>query len=63
MILQRLRDADGPALLELCVRPGNRDGIGRPTRTPAEAKRAFMAAAGAPNGDDAWRRPRHGREG
>lgn len=39
-----LRDAGGPALLELRVRPGNRDGIGRPTRTPAESKRAFMDA-------------------
>jgi phosphonopyruvate decarboxylase len=40
----RLRAAGGPALLELKVRPGNRPGIGRPTRTPAESKRAFMAA-------------------
>jgi phosphonopyruvate decarboxylase len=39
-----LRGAGGPALLELKVRPGNRPGIGRPTRTPAESKRAFMAA-------------------
>jgi len=39
-----VRDAGGPALLELRVRPGNREGIGRPTRTPAEAKRAFMDA-------------------
>jgi phosphonopyruvate decarboxylase len=40
----QLRAAGGPALLELQVRPGNRPGIGRPTRTPAESKRAFMAA-------------------
>jgi phosphonopyruvate decarboxylase len=39
-----LRRQGGPALLELKVRPGNRAGIGRPTRTPAESKRAFMAA-------------------
>jgi phosphonopyruvate decarboxylase len=39
-----LRRAGGPGLLELRVRPGNRAGIGRPTRTPAEAKQAFMAA-------------------
>jgi phosphonopyruvate decarboxylase len=39
-----LRSAPGPALLELRVRPGNRAGIGRPTRTPAESKRALMAA-------------------
>ena len=28
----------GPALLELVVRPGNRSNIGRPTRTPREAR-------------------------
>lgn len=39
-----LRAHGGPALLELKVRPGNRAGIGRPTRTPAESKRAFMEA-------------------
>lgn len=39
-----LRAHDGPVLLELKVRPGNRPGIGRPTRTPAQSKRAFMAA-------------------
>jgi phosphonopyruvate decarboxylase len=43
----RLRERGGPSLLELRVRPGNRDGIGRPTRTPAESKRAFMDALGA----------------
>jgi phosphonopyruvate decarboxylase len=40
----RLRAAGGPSLLELRVRPGNRAGIGRPTRGPAESKDAFMAA-------------------
>jgi phosphonopyruvate decarboxylase len=39
-----LRRHGGPALLELRVRPGNRPGIGRPTCTPAESKRAFMTA-------------------
>jgi phosphonopyruvate decarboxylase len=39
-----LRANGGPALLEIKVRPGNRPGIGRPTRTPAESKRAFMKA-------------------
>jgi phosphonopyruvate decarboxylase len=39
-----LRAHGGPALLELKVRPGNRPGIGRPTRTPAQSKQAFMAA-------------------
>jgi phosphonopyruvate decarboxylase len=39
-----LRAHGGPSLLELRVRPGNRPDLGRPTRTPAESKRAFMAA-------------------
>lgn len=39
-----LREHGGPSLLELRVRPGNRPDIGRPTRTPAQSKRAFMAA-------------------
>jgi len=42
--VQALRAHGGPSLLELKARPGNRPGIGRPTRTPAESKRAFMAA-------------------
>ncbi len=45
-LVAELRDAGGPSLLELRVRPGNRAGIGRPTRTPAEAKGVFMAALG-----------------
>lgn len=39
-----LRAAGGPSVLELKVKPGNRSDIGRPTRTPAESKQAFMAA-------------------
>jgi phosphonopyruvate decarboxylase len=39
-----LRAHGGPSLLELRVRPGNRPDLGRPTRTPAESKRVFMAA-------------------
>jgi phosphonopyruvate decarboxylase len=39
-----LRAHGGPSLLEIRVRPGNRADIGRPTRTPAESKRAFSAA-------------------
>ena len=42
--VERLREAGGPSLLEVKVKPGNRPGIGRPTRTPAESKRAFMDA-------------------
>jgi len=40
------RASGGPYLIEIQVRPGNRDGIGRPTRTPAESKVAFMASLG-----------------
>lgn len=39
-----LRAQGGPSLLEIRVRPGNRPDLGRPTRSPAESKRAFMAA-------------------
>lgn len=39
-----MRARGGPALLEVPVRPGARADLGRPTRTPAESKRAFMAA-------------------
>ncbi|MPZ59978.1 MAG: phosphonopyruvate decarboxylase [Propionibacteriales bacterium] len=40
----QMRANAGPALLELRVRPGNRPGIGRPTRTPRESKQTFMSA-------------------
>ena len=40
----RARAAGGPYLVEVRVRPGNRDGIGRPTRTPQASKEAFMDA-------------------
>jgi phosphonopyruvate decarboxylase len=39
-----LRAHGGPSLLELRVRPGSRPDLGRPTRTPAQSKQAFMAA-------------------
>ncbi|GAB3993045.1 phosphonopyruvate decarboxylase [Glycomyces albus] len=42
--IAKMRESGGPALLELQVKPGNRKDIGRPTRTPAEAKTAFMNA-------------------
>jgi phosphonopyruvate decarboxylase len=38
------RVSGGPFLIEVQVRPGNRAGIGRPTRTPKQSKDAFMAA-------------------
>ena len=34
--------ADGPGLLEIRVRPGARDDLGRPTSSPVENKEAFM---------------------
>ena len=43
-LVGEMRRAGGPSLLEIRVRPGNRPGIGRPTRTPAESKEAFMGA-------------------
>ena len=39
--LERLSGVGGPALLEVRVRRGARGDLGRPTRTPQEAKRAF----------------------
>ncbi|TVR36347.1 MAG: phosphonopyruvate decarboxylase [Nitriliruptor sp.] len=38
------RERGGPSLIDLRVRPGNRDGIGRPTRTPVQSKQVFMSA-------------------
>ncbi len=38
------REVGGPTLIDLQVRPGNRPGIGRPTRTPAESRERFMRA-------------------
>lgn len=42
------RSVGGPYLVEFQVRPGNRDGIGRPTRTPVESKTAFSATLREP---------------
>lgn len=42
--VKRARSAGGPFLIECQVRPGNRSGIGRPTRTPQQSKDAFMRA-------------------
>lgn len=38
------RAKGGPTLVDLRVRPGNRPGIGRPTRTPTESRERFMRA-------------------
>lgn len=45
-LVAEMRWRGGPALLELRVRPGSRSDLGRPTRTPAESRAAFMAALG-----------------
>jgi phosphonopyruvate decarboxylase len=42
----RLRDAEGPALLEVRVRKGARADLGRPRSTPKENKAAFMKFLG-----------------
>ena len=40
--LQQLQTAELPALLQVCVRKGNRADLGRPTTTPQQNKQAFM---------------------
>jgi phosphonopyruvate decarboxylase len=40
--LRSLREAAGPALLEIRVNKGARSNLGRPTSTPAENKRELM---------------------
>lgn len=42
--VRKARSGEGLCLIELKVRPGNRDGIGRPTETPRQSKDFFMAA-------------------
>lgn len=41
--LGQLDDCAKPALLQICVRKGNRKDLGRPTTTPIENKNALMA--------------------
>lgn len=41
--LEELFHSDGPALLEIKIRPGHRPDLGRPTRTPNESMLLFMA--------------------
>lgn len=43
-VVEEMRHSPGPALVDLRVRPGNREGIGRPKRTPAEAKTVLMGS-------------------
>lgn len=37
-----LKMVEGPAILEIKIRPGSRKGLGRPTRTPLQNKADFM---------------------
>lgn len=41
-ILQEVRSAEGPVLLQVCVKKGNRKDLGRPTTTPVQNKEALM---------------------
>lgn len=40
--LKKIKEVDGPILLELKIRKGSRKDLGRPTTTPIENKEAFM---------------------
>ena len=41
--LQELQKCDGPVLLQVCVKKGNRKDLGRPTTTPIQNKEALMS--------------------
>ncbi len=41
-VLPIVKDEDGPVLLQICVKKGNRKDLGRPTTTPIENKEALM---------------------
>ncbi len=41
--LDKVTTAEGPVLLQICVRKGNRKDLGRPTTTPIQNKEALMA--------------------
>lgn len=40
--LNSIKSVDGPILLQVCVKKGNRRNLGRPTTTPIQNKKAFM---------------------
>lgn len=40
-----ISEKPGPHMIEVRIRPGSRNNLGRPTRTPEENKKAFMGAA------------------
>ena len=41
-ILPEVKNAEGPVLLQVCVKKGNRKDLGRPTTTPVQNKEALM---------------------
>lgn len=41
--IETLKTVDGPVLLQVCVKKGNRKDLGRPTTTPIQNKEALMA--------------------
>lgn len=41
-VLTTIRNEEGPILLEVCVKKGNRKDLGRPTTTPIQNKKALM---------------------
>ncbi len=41
-ILSDIKELDGPTLLQVCVKKGNRKDLGRPTTTPIQNKEALM---------------------
>ena len=41
--LANIKSVEGPILLQVCVKKGNRKDLGRPTTTPIQNKEALMA--------------------
>lgn len=41
-VLAEVKNAEGPVLLQVCVKKGNRKDLGRPTTTPVQNKEALM---------------------
>lgn len=41
-VLTEVKNAEGPVLLQVCVKKGNRKDLGRPTTTPVQNKEALM---------------------
>ncbi len=41
-IISRAKSEDGPKLIQVCVKKGNRKDLGRPTTTPSQNKEALM---------------------